>query len=475
METENNKEESNNEENNKDTEPYRAEAGSGQDRRIRTLAYEQPYKAVLKMGLPVAFGMLFMVAYNLVDTYFIGMLHNDYQLAGASLAYPVLMVMIAISGIVGNGGASYIARCMGAARQEEAEKTLMLGFEMILVMSLLLTVLGLLFLDPVVTLLGAREETFTYTRDYTGVLLLGSFFTMGNYAFGQLLRSEGSVLYAMISMIAGTVANIILDPVFIFTLGMEIRGAAIATILGNILSTVICLWVYMTGRSLLRLSARHIGFSLPIFKEIMLVGVPHTLEQFFSTASILVLNNLAAAYGGLYVAAMGISSKILSFGNYLYQGIAAGCQPLMGYNYGAANYKRLRSLIRAAIIITTGIELAVMTACGIFVPVFAGLFSTNDTVIDIAALTLRGFMLTLPFVGTTSIVRNVYNAIGMPMYAFTITIVRQLVLYIPFLLLFNYLFGYRGLIHAQAAEEMLCVVFSVFLLRRSLKKMEEKA
>jgi putative MATE family efflux protein len=298
---------------------------------------------------------------------------------------------------------------------------------------------------------------------------------MGNYAFGQLLRSEGSVLYAMISMIVGTVANIILDPVFIFTLGMEIRGAAIATILGNILSTVICLWVYMTGRSLLRLSARHIGFSLPIFKEIMLVGVPHTLEQFFSTASILVLNNLAAAYGGLYVAAMGISSKILSFGNYLYQGIAAGCQPLMGYNYGAANYKRLRSLIRAAIIITTGIELAVMTACGIFAPVFAGLFSTNDTVIDIAALTLRGFMLTLPFVGTTSIVRNVYNAIGMPMYAFTITIVRQLVLYIPFLLLFNYLFGYRGLIHAQAAEEMLCVVFSVFLLRRSLKKMEEKA
>lgn len=461
-------------ENRKETESYRKAPASGQDKRIRTLSSERPYKAVLKMGLPVAFGMLFMVAYNLVDTYFIGMLHNDYQLAGASLAYPVLMVMIAISGIVGNGGASYIARCMGAARQEEAEKTLMLGFEMILVMSLLLTVLGILFLDPVVILLGAREETFAYTRDYTGILLLGSFFTMGNYAFGQLLRSEGSVLYAMVSMIAGTVANIILDPVFIFKLGMEIRGAAIATILGNILSTAICLWVYMSGRSLLRLSVRHIGFSLPIFKEIMLVGVPHTLEQFFSTASILVLNNLAAAYGGLYVAAMGISSKILSFGNYLYQGIAAGCQPLMGYNYGAANYKRLRSLIRAAIVITTGIELAVMTVCGIFAPVFAGLFSANETVIEIAAMTLRGFMLTLPFVGTTSIVRNVYNAIGMPMYAFAITIVRQLVLYIPFLLLLNALFGYRGLIHAQAAEEMLCVIFSVFLLGRSLKKMEGK-
>ncbi|HAE44276.1 MAG TPA: hypothetical protein DCG37_01600 [Lachnospiraceae bacterium] len=450
------------------------DTGTGQDRRIQILANEKPYKAVLKMGLPVAFGMLFMVAYNLVDTYFIGMLHDDFQLAAANLAYPVLMVMIAVSGIVGNGGASYIARCMGAGMQEEADRTLVLGFEMILGMSLLLTLAGVFALDPIVKVLGAREETFLYTKEYTGVLLIGSFFTMGNYAFGQLLRSEGSVMYATISMIAGCVANIILDPIFIFTFGMEIRGAAIATVIGNVLSTMICLWVYAAGKSLLGLSPKYIGFSLRIFREIMLVGIPHTLEQFLSTASILVLNNLAASYGGLYVAAMGISSKIMSFGNYLYQGIAAGCQPLMGYNYGAGNYRRMRELIRAAVIITTGIELCVMTVYGITAPVLAGLFSENETVITIAAVTLRSFMLILPFVGTTSIVRNVYNAIGMPMYAFTITIVRQLVLYIPFLLILNRLFAYNGLIHAQPAEEILCAVFSVFLLERSLHRMDEK-
>ena len=188
---------------NKDT--YAKEAQSGRDsvpalketekkdKRIRIMEEEVPWKAVLKMGLPIAMGMLFMVAYNLVDTYFIGMLGDSNQLAASSLSYPVLMIMIAVSGIVGNGGASYIARCMGAGKKEEADRTLVLGFEMILVMSLALVLAGLLALDPIVRLLGAREETFQFTKDYTGILLAGSFFAMGNYAFGQLLRSEGSV------------------------------------------------------------------------------------------------------------------------------------------------------------------------------------------------------------------------------------------------------------------------------------------
>jgi Na+-driven multidrug efflux pump len=206
----------------------------------------------------------------------------------------------------------------------------------------------------------------------------------------------------------------------------------------------------------------------------MKVGIPHTLEQFLSTASILVLNNLAAAYGGLYVAAMGISSRIMSFGNYLYQGIAAGCQPLMGYNYGAGAYQRMRSLIRSAIGIITLAEVCVMAGFGLSAPFLAGLFTEDPTVVSLAAMTLRAFMLILPFVGTTALVRNVYNAIGMPGFAFAITLVRQLLLYIPFLIFFDRYFGYRGLIHAQPAEELLCLFFSVFLLRRSLSRMEER-
>ena len=444
-----------------------------EDKRIYTLAREKPTLAVLKMGVPVAVGMLFMVAYNLVDTYFIGMLNDDYQLAAANLAYPVLMVMIAVAGIVGNGGASYIARCMGAGSMERAEKTLMHGFEMILFFGVLLALAGSIWLHPIVTLLGARDTTYAYTCQYTYVLFLGAFFAMGNYAFGQLLRSEGSALYSMVGMIAGTVANILLDPIFIFGLHLEIRGAAIATVLGNVLSVVYFLWVYVTGRSVLKLHASDIGCDGSIIKEIMLVGVPHTLEQFLSTAAILVLNNLAAAYGGLTVAAMGVSSKIMSFGNYIYQGLTAGCQPLIGYNYGAGNLPRLEKIIKAGVSIVTGIELCIMALFALLAPQMIGLFSETEEVISIGTMTLRASILILPFVGTTAMVRNVYNAMGKPLYAFSITIVRQLVLYIPFLIVFDRVWGYVGLIHAQPAEELVCALFALVLLRRTLKKLQK--
>ena len=444
------------------------------DKRIRILSSEAPVKAVFMMGAPVTMGMLFMVAYNLTDTYFIGLLHDDYQLAASSLAYPVMMILIAISGIVGNGGASYIARCMGAGKIEEARHTLTIGFEMILISGLVLGAAGLVFLHPIVQLLGAREDTFSYTVQYTAVMFAGAVFSMANYAFGQLMRSEGSTFYSMIGMIAGTVANIILDPIFIFALDLQIMGAAIATVLGNVLSTLIFLWYYYKKKTLLQPSIHMLKMDRRIIREIMVVGIPHTLEQFLSTASILVLNNLAAAYGGLTVAAMGISSKIMSFGNYIYQGMAAGCQPLMGYNYGAKNYSRMRQLVLAGIFLIDGIEIGVMILFGIFAPWLVGLFTQSPEVLAIGTKTLRAAMLILPFVGVTAIVRNTYNAIGKPMQAFLITIVRQLLLYIPFLIFFNQKWGYDGLIHAQPCEEVLCMVFSLFLLFRMFGRLDAK-
>ncbi len=436
------------------------------------MAEEKPYKAVYKMGLPVTFGMLFMVAYNLVDTYFVGQLHDDYQLAATNLAYPIMMIMIAISGIVGNGGASYIARCIGAGEKDEANHTLTIGFEMIMISSVILTALGILFINPLVTLLGAKENTFSYTKIYVLVMFLGCFFTMGNYAIGQLLRSEGSTVHSMVGMIAGTVANIVLDPIFIFTLKMEIKGAAIATVLGNAIGMGLMLSYYFRNKTILKPSMKMLSLDGKIVGEIMLVGIPHTLEQFFSTAAIIVSNNLAAGYGELTVAAIGISNKIMTFGNYIYQGMAAGCQPLMGYNYGAKNYARMKELIKAGVVETTCIEFGVIALYGTFAPHLIGLFSQSTEVVAIGTITLRASMLLLLFVSATSISRNTFNAIGKPFYAFGITIVRQLVLYIPFLLLFNRLWGYQGLIHAQPAEEAVCMLVSLWLLFRFLKKME---
>ncbi len=442
------------------------------DKRIYTMAEEKPPKAVLKMGLPVVMGMLFMVLYNLVDTFFVGLLHDDCQLAATNLAYPMMMIVVAIAGIVGNGGASYIARCIGEGRIDEAERTLTIGFELIVIGSVVITVPGLIFLDPIVTLLGAKEATFSYTREYCLVMVLGSVFTMSNYAVGQLLRSEGSTFYSMVGMVAGTVANIILDPIFIFTFGMEIKGAAIATVLGNAIGTGVFLWYYARRKTILTPSVHMLRLEGRIIREIMAVGIPHTFEAFFSTAAMIVNNNLAAAYGELSVAAMGIANKVMSFGQYVYQGMAAGCQPLMGFNYGAKNFPRLRRLIISGAWVTTAIELGIMAVYGIFAPTLIGIFSQTPEVIRIGTQTLRAFMLMLPFVGTTSIVRNTFNAIGKPLFSFGITFVRQLLLYIPFLLVFNRLWGYTGLIHAQPAEELICMVLSLIVLLGYLKKAE---
>ena len=186
------------------------------DKRIYTLGEEKPAKAVVKMGVPLIAGMFIMVLYNLVDTYFIGLTHDDYQLAAVNLAYPVMMVMIAISNIVGTGASSLIARCLGAEDNEKARHTLTAGFVLTVINSVVVTGVGLVFLSAIVKGLGAKSNTFAYTEQYVQILLIGSIFTMGNYSFGQFLRSEGSVTYSIVGMIAGTVVNIALDPLFVF-------------------------------------------------------------------------------------------------------------------------------------------------------------------------------------------------------------------------------------------------------------------
>ena len=206
-----------------------------EDRRILLLKQEKPAKAVLKLGLPLIAGMMIMALYNLTDTWFIGRMHDDYQLAAVNLAYPVMMIMIAVSNMVGTGAASLIARSLGASDREKACRTLTTGIVLTVINSAVVAGTGFVFLDAIVKGLGAEMNTAGYTEQYVSILLAGSIGLMGNYTFGQLLRSEGSVNYSLIGMVAGTAANIVLDPVFIFGLGLQIRGAAIATVIGTLL------------------------------------------------------------------------------------------------------------------------------------------------------------------------------------------------------------------------------------------------
>jgi putative MATE family efflux protein len=444
------------------------------DRRIYILSREKPALAVVKLGVPLIAGMFIMVLYNMVDTYFIGLMRDDYQLAAVNLAYPVMMISIAISNMIGTGASSLIARSLGAEDRAKARHTLTVGFELTIINSLLVTAAGMAFLTAIVRGLGAQSNTFEYTRQYVQVILLGSIFTMGNYTSGQLLRSEGSVKYSVAGMIIGTVVNIILDPVFIFALGLQIRGAAIATILGNAAGMLVSLWIYGSGKTLLTPSLQYLKPTGEILREIFWVGVPATLETLLTSAAYIVNNNLAVAYGELTVAAMGIAQKILSLGSYIYQGFAAGTQPIMGYNYGAGNYKRMKEVLRAGVMVVSGTELCVMAVYGIFAPQLIGLFTGSAEVIATGSRVLRTIMCILPFVGAVSMSRTSFQAMGKPQYAFVITLVRQLGLYVPLLLLLNRLFGFGGMIWAQPVTEMIMMAVSVSLLYGIIRK-EDRA
>lgn len=449
-------------------------SNNNSDKRIYTLSEEAPAKAVVKMGVPLIAGMFIMVLYNLVDTYFIGLTKDDYQLAAVNLTYPVMMVIIAISNMVGTGASSLIARCLGANDSEKARHTLTAGFVLTVLNSLLVTAVGLVFLNTIVKGLGAKSNTFDYTEQYVRILLFGSIFTMGNYSFGQFLRSEGSVSYSIVGMIVGTIVNIVLDPLFIFTFGLQIRGAAIATIIGNGAGMAASLFFYLRGKTLLTPSAKYIFPKWKILGEIYWVGIPASLETLLSSAAFIVNNNLAVAYGELTVAAMGIAQKLLSLGNYIYQGFAAGTQPLMGYNYGAKNFPRMKAILRSGVMIVTCTELCLMVLYGALAPLLIGIFSESGEVIRIGARVLRNIMFILPFVGTVSMCRMSFQSMGKPIYAFCITLVRQLILYIPLLLVLNKLFGFGGMIKAQPITEAVMMTVSLVLLYRFITAKERE-
>ena len=444
------------------------------DARIRILAEEKPAKAVVKLGVPLIAGMCIMVLYNLVDTYFIGLLHDDYQLAAVNLAYPVMMVMIALSNLVGTGAGSLIARSLGAGDRTKAAHTLTSAFLLTVVNSAIVAATGMALLPQIVGGLGAQENTFGFTQSYVRVLLLGSLLVMGNYTFGQLLRSEGSVKQSVAGMVVGTVANIVLDPVFIFVLGRGVEGAAIATVLGNAAGMATSLFFYLRGSTLLRPQASLIRPTVEILREIFWVGVPATLETLLTSAAYIVNNNLAVAYGELTVAAMGVAQKILSLGSYIYQGFAAGTQPIMGFNWGARNYRRMLDVLRAGVCVVSVTELAVMAVCGIFAPQLIGIFSQSPEVMATGAKVLRALMWILPFVGATSMSRMSFQAMGKPQYAFAITLVRQLVLYVPLLLLLNRIFGFNGMIWAQPVTELVMMGVSVGMLVHIIHSGEDR-
>jgi putative MATE family efflux protein len=438
--------------------------------RIKILAEEPVAKAILVMSLPVVMGMMVQVLYNLADTFFIGKLNDANQLAAANIALPVFILSMALAGVIGTGAASYISRALGEKRIEDADKSLTIGMVYLMIIGFVVTLLTLFFLKKLVSVLGASKETFPYTYSYVSVLVWGIIPIMCNFTLGQLLRAEGDAMGSMFGMFIGTVANIILDPLLIFTFSLGVSGAAIATVSANAISLAFYLVRYSKGKTLIHFRLSLFSFDKRISKEIFAIGIPSSISQGLMSVALILMNNIAASYGDTVVAGLGVASRIVTIGTFIFMGIAAGCQPLVGYNYGAKNFKRVDSIIRHGMYVTAFIGLLLGVSMWLFARSFIGAFTNVQQVIDAGTIVLRALVFSLPIVGGQMLCTISVQAMGKALPSLFLSISRQGLLFIPLLLILNNLFGFNGFIYAQPLTDAIMLVLSFAILKGILKK-----
>ena len=439
--------------------------------------YPMP-KAVAALAIPTMLGMFVSILYNLADTFFIGQLGDPNQVGAITIATPMFFMTMAFGSIFGVGASSYISRLLGMKKYLLAKQASAFSFYSSIVIGIIVTILSIAFLPPILGLSGATEQTYQYAYDYLFITLLGSTFSILSFAFGQIFRAEGAIKEAMFGMMLGTILNIVLDPIFIFSLDMGVKGAACATVISNFLVT--CYYVYY----LLKKSER-LSISLSIFKEredgekfrlsmmnpIYAIGVPASMGTILMGISNAILNNFAASYGVKIIASVGIVGRINTLPILLVIGLAQGVQPLIGFNYGAKNYARLKSAIIFTIA-TGSIISIIFTALFYFqAQSLVQIFINDNEVVQLSTYFLRVSMLSMPFLPLLFVIITTIQSMGKGLHALVLSIARQGLIFIPTIIIANAHFGYQGIVHAQPIADILSLAVALAIFSTIAKQL----
>ncbi|AUM96624.1 TPA: MATE family efflux transporter [Clostridium botulinum] len=430
-------------------------------------------KVLLKLSVPAIIAMLINAIYNIVDTMFVGMLNNTSAIAAVSIVYPLFMFIGAIGVMFGAGGASYLSRLLGEKKKEEADKTLTSTIIIGCIFSLIFTVISIIFLDEFLLMYGATETIMPYAREYGYTIVLGAVFTIGTGIMSNTIRAEGNSKYSMIATCIGGVINIILDPIFMFKFGMGIKGAAVATVISQIVSFVFLLRYYYSKKSYIKLGVKFFKPTFNMFFEILKIGIPIFVTQVLASFALGFMNLGAKPYGDAAVAAMGIVFRVMSIGFYIVFGIGQGFQPVAGYNYGAKNFTRLKEAVKLSIkwSIISGIVISILFI--VFAEGCMLIFTRDREVINIGIKAFRAASLLFPLFGYVNTYAVLYQALGKALGAFILSISRQGIFYIPLIFILPKFIGLEGVIFCQTAADGLAFIETFIMaiwLNKSLKK-----
>lgn len=411
------------------------------------------WKAIGSMCVPVVVSMLVVVAYNIVDLFFIGMTHDSYQVAAVSLAGPVFMILMACGSLFGGGACVAIARALGEKKADKVK-----AYSSLCTWSCVLTgaaVSAMILIKPdfFVRLVGADETTDLFTKEYIMVLGIGAIPTIFSSAYANLIRSEGAVKEAVLSNLLATAVNLVFDPILILALGLGVKGAAIATVMGNMAGCVYLL-VYTRRKSGLSVSRKDLHLSVREGAYMFFLGQPNAAGNITSGLTQTVQNQLLIGYGALSVAAMGVSGKATLVVCMVAMGIGMGVQPMMAYHMGAGNRERTREVVKDGIILSTLLAAVLAALCFIFRRPLIAAFVTDEATIQIAVGILSIQVLGAPFYGIYYMSINYLQAGGRAFAATLISVLRGGLVLIPVTLLFHGLMGESGIYWASAASDM---------------------
>lgn len=424
-------------------------------------------RAYFKMALPVVLSMLVSLVYNMVDTWFIAQTQNTALVAGVSLCAPMFTLMVAMGDIFGLGGSSLISRLLGQGKEQRVRHVSAFCSYGAIIWGVLVGALMLIFRQPILRLLGASSDTMDSATDYFCYLALGAPAIIFTLVPSNILRTEGMAVASMVGSITGAVVNIILDPIFIFGLNMGAGGAALATVLSNVVSSVLFIVLLVAKSQRLSVRLRDCSVQGTELREILVIGVPASITNLMQSFAMTLTNRFLLPYGTENVAALGIALKVNMIVMLIMVGFAFGAQPLLGYNYGANNRERLRGLLKFDVLVQLVFSVVMTVVFLISAPQIIRIFMSDSGVIQAGSRILRCMVITMPLMGIILVCTTLFQSAGKAMPAFLLSISRQGVALPLCMVVLSAVFGFYGVILAQAAADVVSVILALVLLRRS--------
>ncbi len=420
-------------------------------------------KAIFKLSVPMMLSMLIHAIYSMTDMFFIGKLNNPHMVAAITICMPIVFLLQAFADIFAVGGASLISRLLGEGNTKNASNAGSIAFWTAFAVVFSIALIGFVLRGPILIIAGASEATFPYSLNYFTIILIAAPFMGMQFTMSGLLRAEGATKQAMIGTVLGSAINIILDPIFIFGLNMGIQGAAVATAIGNILAFSYYILFYTKKSHLISISPNFFMFNKYYFWNIIKIGVPASLGMVLMSFGSILANNYAANFSDLVLAANGIAFRAIDLPFMLIIGLAHGCQPLIGYNYGAKNFKRMFDTIKTSMKINLLMGILFSSVCFVFANPILHFFINDIDVINYGAMILRLFCFSIPFTAIEMVIVVVFQSLGKAVQSLILSIGRQGLFYVPALIMLSNRWGVQGFIWSMPLSDIFTGIFAIIL------------